>query len=378
MFRRHLIILLLATVSCTEKVGIEPGFSDITDWAPDMTVEHNNYRRVELHFSELPQLEVERNLYRLFVQFRKPSETEFRSLDSLDLEFRRWLTSRYLTEPVLQENTEYECRVLVQYRNGVEQVSNTVRLVTPVVKGQIVDSIAYPPPFECSHCSPVAFGFSETSILVLSSRDELIRSDRSTLEATRLLSDFVPSDKYSAYFRGITVYADTAILAENSASEPGKMTVVRVNLATLEIDKSLKIPFPVEQDIVYGQIIHYDGAEIYVLWNIISAANSEDGPSQQQIARLNAVTGEAVEVFPAFDAQVDHDDVLIFDGADFRIAINDDFDNRIAGFDPNGGIVPPVHRNPVFRSRQVAWDGDNFWVFDYQIASFVKLKLEGL
>ncbi len=48
MLKRSFIILLLVIMSCTEQVGIEPEFNDNTDWAPQITVEYNNYGRVQL------------------------------------------------------------------------------------------------------------------------------------------------------------------------------------------------------------------------------------------------------------------------------------------------------------------------------------------
>ena len=358
-------------MSCTEKVSIEPEFSDKTDWVPLLAIEHNNYRRVELNLGELPRLEVERNLSRILVQFRTVGEAEFKNFDTLDLEFRRFLMPIYLSEPVLQENFEYECRLVVEYRNGVEQVSNTVRFVTPVVKGQILDSIAIPPQtFGCFGCSPEGFGFTETWLFVLKHTDELIRIHLNTLESTQLLSGFRPFDpRISGSYLGMAVYGDTAIFAENTRSEPDKMTVVRLNLQTLQVDKSLRVPFPKAGPFVYGRIVHYDGSDIYVLWNL---------EGEQQIEKIDVATGQVVESYPAFEELVGFFDELIFDGTDFWISINREFDNRIARFDPNGAIVSPVHRNPVFRSFDLAWDGDSFWVFDDEIDSIVKLKLEGL
>ncbi|NIR69614.1 hypothetical protein GWN28_27895 [candidate division KSB1 bacterium] len=181
-----------------------------------------------MSFGELRVLEVERNLFRILVPFRTAGEAEFTTFDTLELEFRRFLLP-YLSEPVLEENVEYECRVVVQYRNHVEQVSNTVRFVTPVVKGQILDSIG------CTGCRSI-FDFTETSIFVLTYNDELFRIDRNTLESTQLLSGFRPLG--SVLFLDMAVHGDTAMFTENTESE---MTVVRVNLQTLEVDKSLKV-----------------------------------------------------------------------------------------------------------------------------------------
>ncbi len=372
MFRGSFIILLLVLMSCTEKVSIEPEFSDKTDWVPLLAIEHNNYRRVELNLGELPRLEVERNLSRILVQFRTVGEAEFKNFDTQDLEFRRFLMPIYLSEPVLQENFEYECRLVVEYRNGVEQVSNTVRFVTPVVKGQILDSIAIPPQtFGCFGCSPEGFGFTETWLFVLKHTDELIRIHLNTLESTQLLSGFRPFDpRISGSYLGMAVYGDTAIFAENTRSEPDKMTVVRVNLQTLAINKSLKLSIPqVAENFYHGRIVHYDGSDIYVLWSF---------EGHQQIEKFDVVEGGVVASYPRFETLFYSDDKMFFDGTSFWVGINRFFDNRIVGFDLNSALVAPVHRNPLFNPGGLGWDGDSFWVYDHQTRSLVKLRLEGL
>ena len=144
MLKRRLIFLLLVISGCTEKVGIEPEFNDNTDWAPQITVEYNNYGRVRLYFGESPPLEYRRNLASLFLQFRIVGETRFRRIATLDLE--RGLRSFYISDPVLPEGIEYEARLAVQYRNGVERVSNIAPFLMPVVKGEILESIAMPVP----------------------------------------------------------------------------------------------------------------------------------------------------------------------------------------------------------------------------------------
>lgn len=364
MLKRSFIILLLVIMSCTEQVGIEPEFNDNTDWAPQITVEYNNYRRVQFNFGDWPPLEYERNLASLFLQFRIVGETRFRRIATFDLPaggFR----SFYRSDPVIPEGIEYEARLAVQYRNGVEQVSNIVPFLMPVVKGKILESIALPP-------QTYEFGFYKTSLLVLSYNYELFHIDLNTLETTQLLSDFRPVNPlYSSYFDDIAVYGDTAIFAENRWDEPDKMTVVRVNLLTLEIDKSQKLPIPKASENSYysGSIFHYDGSDIYVLWSF---------EGQQQIEKFDTVTGEMVASYPTFETLFYGEDKIVFDGTSFWIGINRYFDNRIVGFDLNGAIVAPVHRNPLFSSGGLAWDGDSFWVYNRETGSLVKLKLEGL
>lgn len=369
MLRQTFLILLIGFTGCTEKVSIAPQFGDATSWTPVLSVENNNYHRVQLHFGE-PPLEVERNLSNIVIRFRKAGEQGFRDLDTLNLEFVRLTPTSYTTEPVLDEDVEYEFRALARYRNGNENVSNTVSLTTPVVKGQILESIPITPPdFGCSGCAPSGFGFNESSVFVLTFDDRLIQVDRSSSEITELLDEFRPSDpRVSVSYLDMAVHGDTAIVAENTESEPDRMTVVRVNLKTLAIDKSLQIQYPKDGNYVYGRILHYDGSDIYVLWTM---------DAEQQIERLNATTGAVVESHAVFQLVPDIFDGLVFDGIDFWINIRDAYDNRINRFDPDGTILPPVHRNPVFRTHELAWY-DGFWVFDEESYAIVKLELDGL
>ena len=363
MLKRSFIILLLVIMSCTEQVGIEPEFNDNTDWAPQITVEYNNYRRVQFDFGEWPPLEYERNLASLFLQFRIVGETRFRRIATFDLPaggFR----SFYRSDPVLPEGIEYEARLAVQYRNGVEQVSNIARFFMPVVKGEILESVVIPVALQ-------DFVFYKTSLLALSYNDELIQIDLNSLETTQLLSEFRPFySQFSSYFNDITAHGETAIFAENRWDEPDKMTIVRVNLQTLAINKSLKLSIPQTAENFYsGRIVHYDGSDIYVMWF---------SDSQQQIEKFDAVGGGVVASYPMFETLFYGVDKIDFDGTSFWVGINRPFDNRIVGFDLNSALITTVHRNPLFRPHGIAWDGDSFWVYNVETNSLVKLRLEGL
>ena len=363
MLKRSFIILLLVIMSCTEKVSIEPEFNDNTDWAPQITVEYNNYGRVYLDFGEWPPLEYQRNLASLFLQFRIVGETRFRRIATFDLPtggFR----SFYRSDPVIPEGIEYEARLAVQYRNGVEQVSNIARFFMPVVKGEILESVAIPVALR-------DFVFYKTSLLALSYNDELIQIDLNTLETTQLLSEFRPFySQFSPYFDDITVNGETAIFAENRWDEPDKITVIRVNLQTLAINKSLKLSIPqAAENFHYGRIVHYDGSDIYVLWSF---------EGHQQIEKFDAAEGGVVASYPRFETLFYSNDKMFFDGTSFWVGINRFFDNRIVGFDLNSALVAPVHRNPLFSPGGLGWDGDSFWVYDHQTRSLVKLRLEGL
>lgn len=361
-------------MSCTEKVIIGPVFTNNTDWVPILTLEHNNYHRIKLNTGEIPLLEVERNLLYRYVQYRKQGQPLFMNFDSSELTYQGWFKTTYISDPFFIEDTDYEVRMVIEYRNGEEKVSNTVQFTNPIVLGEVIDSILVPVEFwpPCTGCDLPGLTFTDSSIYVISQDyDILYRIDRNTRISTLLLSDFRPNhSRYFYRYRDLLVIDNYIYLSVNTDYDEQNLEIKKFNLNTLEIDDSLKIRVPQGYERNYGRIFYLDETTLGVLWNL---------DSLMQIEIANSVSGEIINSYPVFDMIIDpYYDRIIYDGTNYWIAFYKEFDNRIVKFDPSLGTISNIHRNPVYQSSNLAWDGENFWVHDKESYSIVKLELEGL
>lgn len=127
------LLFLLILVACTEKVSIEPVYTGDTDWKPTISLTGNNYQRVGLSFEQPPRLELERNLVRYIFEVQRIGSPNFVPIDTINLihRFRGFIPSSYVTPAILEQNTDYAIRMVVQYREGIEQRSYEKYFLTP-------------------------------------------------------------------------------------------------------------------------------------------------------------------------------------------------------------------------------------------------------
>jgi len=178
------------------------------------------------------------------------------------------------------------------------------------------------------------------------------------------------NDRFSVEYFNMAVHGDLIILTEHPKDDANRMTLVRSNAKSGSFDRSLKITLP--NGVYRGTVIHADNNTVSILWDYATGFD-------YQIVKLNLNTGQIVESFPrlTFDFGLFRD-YLASDGSTFWLARNVAFDNRIMQFDPNTGTLISPQRNPIFSPSGLARDGKNFWVYDTNPNSFVKLQLEGL
>lgn len=373
-----LLLLVLATMfgGCTERVSIEPEYTGDTDWEPFMTLTGNNYQRFAVEFTLPPRLELERNLLRYVFELQSAGETGFVPVDTIDLPYNvlytRLSDKTYVSPPVLQQNAGYFMRMAVQYRNGTERKSSLVAFLAPAVKGKVLRRLPVTEPSYCGNCPPYDFKFGIGGLYVLKSLEHAItRID--TVSGRETLVTNLPqlnNDRFSVEYFNMAVHGDLIILTEHPRDDPNRMILVRLNSKSGSFDRSLKITLP--NGVYSGRVIHAENNTVAILWNFGSGFD-------YQIVKLNLNTGQIVESFPrlTFDFGL-FQDYLTSDGSTFWLARNVAFDNRIMQFDPATGTLSLPQRNPIFMPAGLVWDGKNFWVYDTNPNSFVKLRLEGL
>lgn len=357
IFRRATFFLLVLGIvlgGCTDPTSIDPYVSDET-WTPAIELGYSNYRRVEVRCTSEPSLDVERNLSRIRVQYRRAGQGNYAPLDSID-----YCGSFYRSGPVLKEDVDYELRMKADYQKGSTTTSNVVPFTSPVVKGQRLDTIA------ATRFAPNDFQFTEDNVYLYADIGvgdyALIRIDRVTEDRTVLLENFGDYDQ-------IGVHSDTLLAASAREDE---MLLSTVDLQTREVVTSEPISPPMDGRDVEGALIHYDGTNAHVLWR------TERG---DQIQVLDAGTGEVVTSYPQLEGTLGNLRGMVYDGSQYWISFLirvDDFENRIASIDPSSGEQGAVHQNPVFDTSGLAWGGDRFWVYDWEIKSLVKIKLNGI
>jgi len=364
------LLFLLILVACTEKVSIEPVYTGDTDWKPTISLTANNYQRVGLSFEQPPRLELERNLVRYIFEVQRIGSPNFVPIDTINLihRFRGFIPSSYVTPAILEQNTSYAIRMVVQYREGIEQRSYEKYFLTPFVRGKILERISWPKESYYGHFPPSAFGFGKDNLYMLHDR-RLIRIDLSTGETIILINELIPNnDRFSSSYRDLPVHENMTILAEHPRSDPDQMKLTLFDLEAVQMIKSVKIPIP-ENAGFGGRAIFYDGSYAWILWYL---------EGKPEIAKVNLNTLEVIQTtLLDIGGLIDYSD-FAFDGSDFWIASNLFFDNRISRLDSSGSIAFPQNRNPIYASKGLAWDGSYFWVYDTGTDTFAKLQLEGL
>lgn len=357
IFRRATLCLLLLGVvlgGCTDPTSIDPAVSDKT-WEPSITTEFSNYRRVEVSFDDEPPLDAQRNLSRIEVQYRRAGQADYAPLDTINLQHDNCCLP-YQSGPVLQEGVDYKLRMQAHFQKG-STTSDSIQFTSPVVKGQRLDTIA------ATRFAPTDFQFTEDNIYLNRGGDfALLRIDRATEEETVLLENFRPPvDVYEE----LGVHGDTLLATSSGGDE---MTLTTVDLPTRETVGSRRIPPPTDGEDIDGHLIHYDGTNAHVRWVM---------DERIQIQVLDAGTGEVVRSYPQLEELSLFPGAMSYDGSRYWITFEKDFENRIAAVDPSSGKREVIHQNPVFDPAGLAWGGQRFWVYDGEINSFVKIKLNG-
>ena len=356
------LLLAVAILGCTEKFTVEPQYTDETGWTPNSTLIGYGYQRIELELNDLPSMQIHRNLLRLLVEYQRVGEADFRVLDTISVV--RFIPQSYLSPPRFEQNVNYSVRMTAQYRNGVTRTGNSASFLSPIVRGKILKRIPLPQPdANILYGFPEDFGFRRGELYVLEGRN-IVRIDTATGTALVIKNDLGESWGFSSW--NMAVLEDTAILAEYIWDRPTEVNVYWFNLNSLDTVKSVKLIIPGEGNPID---VSYDGSWFYLLWLYYAS----DG--DMQLFKVSTVTGALVESFPRRKGTLG---AIALVGTDLWAGSSSHFDNRIRRIDPSTYAALEDHRNPIFSSRDLAWDGAYFWVFDYETQAFAKLQLEGL
>ncbi len=380
---RTLTILLLAGVvsGCNERVGIAPTLTNDDNWAPQIMLGQSNYQRVQLFLSQPPELQIYRNLSR-YVFYAGKGNQPLVPIDTVALPyyglFRYKAFNRYLSAPLFEQNTAYTLLVAAEYHNGTKRTGGGFEFVSPAVKGKILRRLAPPP-----ELSPVYFGILNTfafsgGYLYALIFDRLYRLDPGGGPAELLRENLQKNDdRVSFHYLDMAMHGDTTFLSEHPRQMPQTMIVVRLPVGTQELNRDWRLDIP--SGAYSGRLLCHDGTHLYLVWVF------EDGA--RQIIKLDGSNGRVAEVFPKFQNE------LLRDYSDNNVAVAGNelwiathaasnyfvsFDNRLSRFDARGEVLAPEHRDPVFSSSGLAWDGSHFWVFDSETYTFAQLELEGL
>ena len=243
-------LVLLLLFGCTERVSIEPVYTDDTDWVPTITLADNNYHRVRLEFEQPPRLELERNLVRYIFELKKSGESSYASIDSIELvnKFRGFIPPDHVIPPILEDNANYTIRMMLQYRDEIERTTNAVSFTTPLVKGKVLQRIKLSEGDpDSEYGRPYDFGFGNGYLYVISAFRSLLRIDLPNRNVTLLAQDVQPvEDRFSSSYHVMPVFGDRAVLTEHPQSDTANTYLKILNLNSLEIQKPLEFRNPME------------------------------------------------------------------------------------------------------------------------------------
>lgn len=359
----------LVLLGCTEKLPLDPIYTDDTDWTPMITLNYNNYHRIEYTIDRPPRKELLRNILYYRIQARSSGGSNFFTIDSVVGILPSYIypqSSFYRTSlPLLSYNTNYTLRAAVTYRAGVVRISNEIQFRTPVERGKALKQVLVPKkvPFD-NYWFENVLAFHKGKLLVL--RDEqLFQVDTSSGNATLLKNNFLPPPDYpNRTFRSMAVCGDT-VIAFYTGRSSSTHTLVRLDLNTLAVDSSLVIASP-EKHIVS---ITGQGPLLYLLW----LSNG-----REQVSVVNPRTGQTLQTFSDGVLGFPYPYSICSDGSNLLAPVNSWFDNRIVRFDASSLTVLEQQHNPIFSPQSLTWDGKYFWTIDRESNAIVKLQLEGM
>ncbi len=277
----------------------------------------------------------------------------------------------YYSKPVFNYNTQYVARTAIYYRTGNVRVSNEIQFTTPIERGKILKRIPAPLVIPLNYfASRNSLVFWKDKLLVLANT-QLFQVDTSNGKTTLLKTDFNPPvGNFPQTFQSITISGDTLFSFYDKPNVDWNnrvCTIVKLNLKTLAVDSTIKIPSP--QKMLRSIIGH--NSNLYALWW------STEGLDQFSV--INSQTGQTLQTLPGGILGNNYYPYeLCSDGSNLWITKNSSFDNRIVKIDPLMLTISNEQYNPIFSPQSLAWDGKNFWTIDRDTQALVKLQLEGM
>lgn len=378
--KRALIIILLSLsiIGCTEQIPFEAAVTGDTDWVPSITLAENNYNRFALWISRPSRKELLRNIAFYSVELQELPSPSFVRIDSLP---HSYLLPAYLapsfqgyydSRTILKYNTEYKARLAVHYHDGMRRTSIEISFATPVERGKVLRRLNWPagqPPFGYLGFETV-MGFGNSSLYLLH-YERLFRID-TTRGQVELLSNFFapPSDDRNKWFRSIALCGDTLFTFYPIYSQQLRYTLVRYFLQSNRVDSTMTIQLPVGGPGYFLQALTGGQSRLYSLWGNFSGRST--------VVELDPATGNVLKIYPSIPDIIPYPYVFLMINESLWSASNRRYDNRIIKYDPSTGTLLEQHRNPLFYSVGLAWDGANFWVIDAETQTLSKLQLEGL
>jgi len=365
------LVCVVLLRGCTEKLPLDPIYTDDTDWAPNIALTSNGYQRIRLYVEQPPRKELLRNILFYTAEIRDSRSGENVSIDTLKataipaayVYVGAGFISTYQSNPILDYGTDYAVRFVVHYRTGVSRYLNDLPFTTPLQRGRVLKRLPVPSKVPSdSYWFGNFLAFHKGSLLIL--RDEqLFRIDTTTGQSTLLNGNFVPqTNDPNETFRNLTVAGDTAYTFYGYMDH---FRIVSLNLNTLQVDSSLEISYPGR----YLVNMTCRGSSLYALW---------ESSGRQQFTVVDRETGQLINTLPSAPSRIPYPYAITSDGRNFWYSYTSWYDNRIIQFDPSTLTFWQEHRNPLFSSESLAWDGANFWVVDLETNTIAKLQLEGL
>ena len=366
----YLFVLLISTLSCTEKIPIKPEYTGNTNWVPAIGVYQNSYHRFSIGWPFIPRipLPVQRNISEFLFELSKTGETQFTVIDSQKVTNVRSYPHEFTSKPILEENVNYETRMTVRYLDGTKRSSNIVDFTSAVVRGKILRRIYIPDDpsyYPIQFYWPECIGF-DNGYLYGVQGGYLTRIDTTTEKVIVLSRNFWP---YFGYYGSRSI--NDFQIYNNSVWLEGSGKLFRLNVETLQVEDSLSIAWP---DSVFGlRVIANDHSELWIMFEFFN--------ERHQVVKVNSNNGEILESFPKFSASIYSGNAFSFDGINIWLAKywNVEYLNRIGHFDPlTGSSNQNENQVPIFEPSGLTWDGAHFWVFDRETRSYVKIGLEGI
>ena len=372
MKRQVLIIpMLFLSISCTKEYPLEPIYSDDTNWTPSIIVSQNGYQRIQLGIGTVPRQELLRNISSYIVTIKRSGDSVVVEQDTLSGTFSRlrpsnppYYWSYFLSNPILEYNTDYSVQLAVQYRQGNIRTSSQQEFLTPLERGRVLKTIPLP--------SGNAYGpfddvitFLNGSIMLLRGQGELFSIDTASGQSTSLTPFLFPPNAV----RNISFLAASKgyVLAPyNPDGDWNRTIIMRFNPLTLVRDTSLVVDRPGW----YVGGLAGDTGQVMILCG--------DADGRQRFISMDAETGDTLLTFPLVPWRVDAFFGMAFDGASIWVPKVETFNNTLISYNADDLGIIAEERNPVFQTHGLAWDGQYFWVIDWEHHTICKIQLGGL
>lgn len=347
-------------MGCTEKITVEPTYTNNTSFTPEITIDDNYFNRISIRTKNIMPFKDRRNVKQGIFLYKLSDQSEYTLLKASAL-YPTTTTGHTESDSIFESNKSYDVKRQIIYRDGTIRESNIVTFTAAEIEGNILEKIKVTPitspktmfniPSYYINDYPTGLGYYNNKLYANNELGMLVELDLSTkqvkIKSDNWYPNFADAFNISPKQNGLIFNYDWHRIYSYNLETLTAVDTIQINgtfLNMVEYGDSLCLISNRDQN--YNLVIfEYD---------IIN----------------NAVTKDPVIISDHLYSIIKANNNLISASWFSKLNI------RLHSFTPFGFTISKDHgkRIPVYDSKGLAWDGQNYWTYDPWNQEFVKFN----